>query len=310
MKQFFGVRLALFKLLLVFIGIAMTVMSFGDAMAVWKKDIGKLYDKGRTEFNEDELVSGKIEYVLDPIAILVKQKTAYEIPVKKEKTPYYLCIVPGDEMAGIETYLLIVHATDKDTINSMDSLIFSTSFALDHLGEDVKSNKKPVALETKTRPIPAEVMDYALEYMRDGESTDEELKRLMADYMLEEVDYGTLKFEPLLGIVITLIPIIWIIISRRKAQAYKSSRTHYVNQGPADNYNTAPVPRAGASGQPMRRYSPDAYEAHTYAGGISPQQGGQPMQQSGRRYDPSAYGGSSGENLGEMDSIDTTNLKL
>ena len=313
MRNAIGARLAGFKIILLVVGIAMIAMSMGDAVKIWKSDFAKLYDKSITGFNEDELVTGKIEYVIDPIATLESSQTVYGIPVSKKMTPYYLCMVPYNEKTGEDGYYLIVHATKDDTIKAMDSLVISTAFALEHYDQAVKSNKKPVSLETKTRPIPEEVMDYALEYMNDGESSDAEIKSYIADMMLEEKDFGAAKWEPLLGLVITLIPIVWFIISKKRTQAYKNSRTHYVNQGPSDPYNTAPVPRAGASGQPMRRYSPEAYNAHTYAGGISPEQGG--VQQNGqhsagRRYDPSAYGGGGDYQPGEMDSIDTSNLKL
>ncbi|WP_294490408.1 hypothetical protein [uncultured Ruminococcus sp.] len=313
MRNAIGARLAVLKVVLLVAGIAMIAMSMGDAVKIWKKDFGKLYDKGINEFNEDELVTGKVEFVLDPIATLESSQTVYGIPVSKKMTPYYLCLIPYNEKTNKEGYYLIVHATNKDTINAMDSLVISTAFALEHSDQEVQSNKKPVSLEAKTRTIPDEVMDYALEYMRDGESSDAEIKSYIADMMLEEKDYGSAKWEPLLGLVITLIPIVWFIISKKRTKSFKNSRTHYVNQGPSDLYNTPPVPREGASGQPMRRYSPDAYNAHTYAGGISPEQGGvqqNGQQPAGRRYDPSAYGGSGDYQPGEMDSIDTSNLKL
>ena len=274
MRNAIGARLAGFKIILLVVGIAMIAMSMGDAVKIWKSDFAKLYDKSITGFNEDELVTGKIEYVIDPIATLESSQTVYGIPVSKKMTPYYLCLIPYNEKTGEDGYYIIVHATKDDTIK---------------------------------------VMDYALEYMNDGESSDAEIKSYIADMMLEEKDFGAAKWEPLLGLVITLIPIVWFIISKKRTQAYKNSRTHYVNQGPSDPYNTAPVPREGASGQPMRRYSPEAYNAHTYAGGISPEQGGvqqNGQQSAGRRYDPSAYGGGGDYQPGEMDSIDTSNLKL
>ena len=283
MRNAIGARLAVLKVVLLVAGIAMIAMSMGDAVKIWKNDFGKLYDKGINEFNEDELVTGKVEFVLDPIATLESSQTVYGIPVSKKMTPYYLCLIPYNEKTNKEGYYLIVHATNKDTINAMDSLVISTAFALEHSDQEVQSNKKPVSLEAKTRTIPDEVMDYALEYMRDGESSDAEIKSY------------------------------WFIISKKRTKSFKNSRTHYVNQGPSDLYNTPPVPREGASGQPMRRYSPDAYNAHTYAGGISPEQGGMQQngqQQAGRRYDPSAYGGGGDYQPGEMDSIDTSNLKL
>ncbi|MBQ8965456.1 hypothetical protein [Ruminococcus sp.] len=311
MKHNIGVRLALFKLLLLVMGIAMIALSFGDALAIWKKDFGKVYDKGRMDYQEDQLVTGKIEYVFDPIATLESSQKVYGISVSKKMTPYYLCVIPYNETTGKDGYYIIVHATDDDTIKSMDSLISHTYFAVEHPDEEVTSNAKPVALETKTRPIPDEVMDYAIEYMNNGQTSEAEIKSLMCDMMLEEIDYGTKKYEPLLGLLVALIPVVWVLISRKRARAYKSSRTHYVNQGPRDDYNSAPVGRDGQPVQPMRRYSADAYEAHTYAGGISPQQGGIPQQPpTGRRYDPSAYGGNGDYQPGEMDSIDTTDLKL
>ena len=128
------------------------------------------------------------------------------------------------------------------------------------------------------------------------------------------MDYGTAKFYPLFGLIIALIPIVLYIVSKRRAHAYKSSRTHYVTPDTRDDYNTAPVRREGASTAPMKRYSAEAYEQHTY-GDSAPQQypssaRGTP-QKPNRRYDPSAYSNGAGSyQPGEMDSIDTTDLKL
>lgn len=291
-----NVRLAVFKVALFVIGIIMMVTTFSDAKAIWKKDFGKIYDKGIHDYNEDELVTGKIEYVFDAVATLESSQTVYGIPVSKKTTPYYLCLIPYNEATDTEGYFLIVHVTNEDNIKAMDSLVRSTSYILESDG-DVTSSTKPVALELKTRPIPEEVMDYTLEYMADGESSDAELKSMIAGYMLEETDYDSDKFLPLIGLIITLIPIIWIIVSRRKTVGYKSSRTHYVNEASTDPYNTAPVAANGTPAAPMKRYSSGAYEAHTAPGGLPQQQ-------------ETPYGGPEGYEPGEMDSIDTSNLNL
>lgn len=289
MRNFFSSRIAVFKIVAFFIGIFMMIFSMGDAIKIWKKDFGKIYDKGRTDYAEDELITGKIEYVVGTVATLESSQTVYGIPVKKELTPYYLCIIRNDEKTDAEDYCVLVHATNKDTIKAMDSLTIHTQFALAHQGEKVTSNSKPVALELKARPVPEEVMDYTMEYMKGSDMSESDIKKMFADYMLEERDFSTDKFMPLFGFIVALIPALMFIVSRKRAKAYKASRTHYVNQGPPVDYNTPP---SNAGGEPMRRYSAQAYETHSY---------------------PRGYGADSNntqETIGEMDSIDTSNLKL
>ena len=291
--MFSGGRITLFKVMLIIIGIIMMIFSMGDAVAVWKKDFGKIYDKGIHDYEEDELVTGKIEYVEGIVAEMESSQTIYGIPVKKSITPYYLCYVEHetDELWG---YFIIVHATDEDSIKAMKDLMYSPS------------SNAPIGLEFKTGTIPDEVMDYTIQYMTGADLTEHEAKSLLAPLMLEEADYNNMKLMPLFGFIIALIPTLMFIFSWRKNRAYKSSRTHYVNEASADPYNTAPTTANGAQGA-MRRYSADAYEAHTTPGGVPQETIQQP---SGRRYDPSAYSGGNTYEPGEMDSIDTSHLNL
>lgn len=277
-------RITLFKVLMIFIGVLMIIFSLGDAIAVWKKDYGKIYDKSKDDYIVDELVTGKIEFVVDAVAQLESSQTVYGIPVKKSVTPYYLCYVEyeTEELWG---YYIIVHATDEDSIKAMKDIMFSPSSAA------------PIAMEFKTRTVPDEVMDYTLEYMVGDELSEQDARMILAPLMLEEADFQQMKFLPLIGLIITIIPIIWIIVSRRKTVGYKSSRTHYVNEAPTDPYNTAPVAANGTPAAPMKRYSSGAYEAHTAPGGLPQQQ-------------ETPYGGPEGYEPGEMDSIDTSNLNL
>lgn len=277
-------RITLFKVLMIFIGVIMIIFSVGDALAVLKKDFGKLYDKGREDYEDGELVTGKVEYVIDVVAQLESSNTVYGIPVSKSVTPYYLCFVEH-ETEDAYGYFLLIHATDEDSIKAMKDLMFSPSSA------------KPIAMEFKTKIIPEEVMDYTLEYMVGDDFTEQDARDLLAPYMLEEADYGQMKLLPLIGLVITIIPIIMFIVSAKKNRAYKSSRTHYVNEAPTDPYNAPPVTANGTPAAPMRRYSADAYEAHTTPGGV-PQQQNTP------------YENPNGSASGEMDSIDTSHLNL
>ena len=288
MRNFLNSRIAVLKIAAFVIGILMMIFTMGDAVKIWKKDFGKIYDKGRTDYAEDELVTGKIEYVLGTVATLESTQTVYGIPVKKQLTPYYLCYITYDENKGKDEYCVLVHATNKDTIKTMDSLVIHTQFALEHAGEKVTSSTEPVALELKAKPIPDDVMDYTMKYLQDGETSEQEIKKLLADHMLEEQDFSTARFMPLFGFIIAAIPLLMFIVSRKRARAFKNSRTHYVNQGPANNFSAPP---SNAGGEPMKRYSAQAYEAHTYPRGYSADTNQQ---------EPSAA----------MDSIDTSNLKL
>jgi hypothetical protein len=290
MRNFLSSRIAILKVVAFFLGIFMMVFTMGDAVKIWKKDLGKIYDKGRTDYSEDELITGKIEYVFDVVATLESTETLYGIPIKKKLTPYYLCAV-SNEKTGEDGYFVIVHAKNDDTIKGLKALITHTQFVFNHAGEEVKSNVNPVALELKARPVPKEVMDYTMEYMKGSASSEKEIKAMFADYMLEEQDFSTAKFMPLFGFIIALIPLLMFIVSRKHAKAYKASRTHYVNQGPPVDYNTPP---SNAGGEPMKRYSAQAYETHTYPRGYS--------------NDNNASQGQG--TSAEMDSIDTSNLKL
>ncbi|MBP5267331.1 MAG: hypothetical protein J6Z29_01945 [Ruminococcus sp.] len=289
MRNLLSSRIAALKVAAFVIGVLMIIFSMGDAVRIWKKDFGKIYEKGRTDYAEDELITGKIEYVFGTVATLESTQTLYGIPVKKQLTPYYLCYITYDENKGKDEYCVLVHATNKDTIKTMDGLVIHTQFALDHAGEKVTSSTKPVALELKAKPIPDDVMDYTMKYLKGGETSEQEIKKMLADYMLEEQDFSTARFMPLFGFIIAAIPVLMFIVSRKRARAFKSSRTHYVNQGPPVDYNTPP---SNAGGEPMKRYSAQAYETHSY---------------------PRGYGADSNntqETIGEMDSIDTSNLKL
>ncbi|SEK78222.1 DUF6709 family protein [Ruminococcus albus] len=288
MRNFISSRIAVLKIVAFVIGILMMIFTMGDAIKIWKKDFGKIYEKGRTDYAQDELVTGKIEYVLGTVATLESTQTVYGIPVKKQLTPYYLCYITYDENKGKDEYCVLVHATNKDTIKTMDSLVIHTQFALEHAGEKVTSSTEPVALELKAKPIPDDVMDYTVKYLQGGETSEQEIKKMLADYMLEEQDFSTARFMPLFGFIIAAIPVLMFIVSRKRARAFKNSRTHYVNQGPANNFSAPP---SNAGGEPMKRYSAQAYEAHTYPHGYNADNNQQ---------EPSA----------EMDSIDTSNLKL
>lgn len=278
-------RITVLKAALIIIGIVMIIFSVGDAKAVIQKDFGKIYDKGKDDYIVDELVTGKIEYVDGVVAEMESSQTVYGIPVRKSVTPYYLCEVENDEGMG---YFLIVHATDKDSIEKLNKMMYGSDGSY--------------GMEFKTVVIPEEVMDYTLEAFAEIGIADDVAKMNMANYMLEEADYGQMKLLPLFGLLLAVVPTLMFIFSWRKNRAYKSSRTHYVNAGGGDLYNTAPA----TNGEPMKRYSAAAYEAHTTPGGV-PQENLAPQ---GRRYDPSAYSGGEGYEPGEMDSIDTTNLKL
>ena len=285
MRNFLSSRIALLKIVAFVIGIMMIIFTMGDALKIWKKDFGKIYEKGRTDYAQDELITGKIEYVIDTVATLESTQTVLGIPVKKQLTPYYLCLITNDENNGEDNYCVLVHATNKDTIKTMDSLVIH---ALEHAGEKVTSSTEHVALELKAKPIPDDVMDYTMKYLQSGGTSEREIKELLADYMLEEQDFSTARFMPLFGFIIAAIPLLMFIVSRKRARAYKNSRTHYVNQGPANNFSAPP---SNAGGEPMRRYSAQAYETHTYPRGYNADNSQQ---------EPSA----------EMDSIDTSNLKL
>ena len=292
MRNLLSSRIAALKVAAFVIGVLMIIFSMGDAVRIWKKDFGKIYEKGRTDYAEDELITGKIEYIVGKVATLESSQTVYGIPVKKKLTPYYLCIIPNDKKTGKESYYVLVHATNKDTINKMNALITPTRFVLEHPGEEVTSPHEPVALELKARPVPEEVMDFTKSYMNMGNAkmSDSDIKKTFADYMLEERDFSTDKFMPLFGIIVALIPALMFIVSRKRAKAYKASRTHYVNQGPPVDYNTPP---SNAGGEPMRRYSAQAYETHSYPRGYNTDNNNNTQ-----------------ETIGEMDSIDTSNLKL
>ncbi|WP_024857597.1 hypothetical protein [Ruminococcus albus] len=289
MRNLLSSRIAALKVAAFVIGVLMIIFSMGDAVRIWKKDFGKIYEKGRTDYAEDELITGKIEYVFGTVATLESTQTLYGIPVKKQLTPYYVCLIPYNEKTDTEGYYVLVHATNKDTIKLMDGRIIQTQFALEHPDEELTGGTGPVSLELKAKPIPDEVMDYTIKYMKNSETSEEEIKAMLADHMLEEQDFSTLKFLPLFGFIIAAIPLIMFIVSKKRAKAFKSSRTHYVDQGPPVDYNTPP---SNAGGEPMKRYSAQAYETHSY---------------------PRGYGADSNntqETIGEMDSIDTSNLKL
>ena len=44
MRTFFSRRIALLKVVAVIVGILMIVFSMGDAVKIWKKDFGKIYE--------------------------------------------------------------------------------------------------------------------------------------------------------------------------------------------------------------------------------------------------------------------------
>lgn len=288
MRNLLSSRIAALKVAAFVIGVLMIIFSMGDAVKIWKKDFGKIYEKGRTDYAEDELITGKIEYVFGTVATLESTQTLYGIPVKKQLTPYYVCLIPYNEKTDTEGYYVLVHATNKDTIKLMDGRIIQTQFALEHPDEELTGGTGPVSLELKAKPIPDEVMDYTIKYMKNSETSEEEIKAMLADHMLEEQDFSTLKFLPLFGFIIAAIPLIMFIVSKKRAKAFKSSRTHYVDQGPHVDYNTPP---SNAGGEPMKRYSAQAYETHTYPRGYNADNDQQ-------------------ERSAEMDSIDTSDLKL
>ena len=291
MKQFITSRILVFKIALVVIGVIMAVFTFKDAVAIWKNDIGKIYQKGIDDYEEGELVSGKIEYVLGAVATLESTQTVYGIPVSKERTPYYLCVVPYNEKTDTEAYLLLVHATDKDTINNMEKLIYHTEFTLENPDMEITSSTEPCRIEGKTAVIPDDVMNYALEYLGDEYKSKDDLDGTMPIYMLNEMNYSIARFYPLFGVLLAAAPIVLHMINKRRAHAYKSKRIPGTEQYNAPDFNSAPVDRDGNIAAPVRRYSSDSYAAHT------------------------RYRGQTGEETsdyreGEMDSIDTTNLRL
>ena len=84
MRNLLSSRIAALKVAAFVIGVLMIIFSMGDAVRIWKKDFGKIYEKGRTDYAEDELITGKIEYVFGTVATLESTQTLYGIPVKKQ----------------------------------------------------------------------------------------------------------------------------------------------------------------------------------------------------------------------------------
>ena len=317
MKQFISSRIAMLKIVVIVIGVFMTIFYFKDAVTIWKGDQARLYEKGREDYETGELVSGKLNYALDVVATLESSQTVYGVPVTKKLTPYYLCVVPADEKTGAEGYFLIVHVTSDEGIEKLDELVDKTQAA--DSDEDY-ANIEPVYMEFTTRPVPDEVMDYAVEYLDDGTWSEDERRESIAICMLDETKFSAVRFFPLVGLVIALVPILLYFISKKRVHSYKSSRTHYVAPDNGIDYNTPPERRDGADPTATRRYSADAYERYSTRG-IQPEEdtnsndkndgrkGRKQPDGPVRRYDPSAYSGGAGTyEPGKMDEIDLSVL--
>ena len=266
----------LIYVLVVIVGIMLTMVSFTDALAIFKNDIGKLSTKSINDLEEDQLLRGQVEYVITPVAELESTRTVNGIPVSKSVTPYYLVYVNETKKMpdGGYGFYCVMHITDKKTIKKMDNLIFHTAtvFKAQEQGSTITSSTvKPVGLEFKTLKMPDEVQDYTYESDWFEGMSRSEIRACTADLMLEQKDFSTLKYEPFMGIGLILIATIVFILAKPR---YKTKRTHYVNEGPSDQelmdkYNAPPTPytnntQGNISGTSApRRYNPAQYEQNS-----------------------------------------------
>ncbi len=249
-------------------GIMLTMVSFEDSVNIFKKNISKLSTKTMNDVSLDELLTGKVEYVIQPVAELETTRTINGIPVKKERTPYYLVYVNEDKKMpdGDYGFFVIIHATDKDTIEKMDSLMLHTQNYLDAVssgGSITSSTVKPQSLEFKALAIPDEVMEYTYECEWFEGISQKEIDSMTCDMMLEEKNFDTLKYEPFMGIGVILLATLIFIATKPR---YKTKRTHYVNEYPSDKelidkFNAPPTPYNGSTNpNAARRYNPASYE--------------------------------------------------
>ena len=263
-------------LVLLIIGLAMIITSVMDALTLFKEGSRNISNLEMEDYADGDMVTGKVELVLDVVATLETSDTIYGIPYHKSETPYYLIWVHTDHDYG-ETYgyFMLLHAKKESTIKTLDNIMDDTyNFMTDETGNYVM-NTKGLVVDTKCVSTPKEVRDYTKEYFDEVFPGYDD--RCVMDVTLEQTDYGRTKMLPFLGLAVMVIPTIIFIASKKKTQTYKNSRTTYVNEGPSTE-------------SLMSEY------------GSAPAAGG------GRRYNPDAYAGSTSENLGQMDEISLDDL--
>ena len=219
------------------IGLFMTISSAKDAITLLKDDPADLNDKKISGYNEGEMVEGNMRFAFDIIAKLETSRTVYGIPVNKTETPYYL-VYSSDSSQSENGHYVVMHLTDKNSMVRLHSLmVYTKNLLAKGDAEKFYKNTEPYMVKTKTVEMPKEVKEYLYQYFEESGMTKAECDEMVADCVLEEIDYSQTKVLPFIGLGLMLVASLIFVPTRIK----KKPKTTYVNEFPAGGF----VPQNG-----------------------------------------------------------------
>lgn len=199
-------------LIIMFVGLVILAMSATDFYSLIFRGVKGFEDVTSAEFSKGQMFSGKIGIVADEVASLERSKTLYGIPYSTNKTPCYL-IMTEDGYA-------VIHVGSESMQKNMDS---NMRDAWD-LFESDKAEDFPegVYAQAKAVKMPSELKFIMRDYFLAAGYTEEEIKEILPEVLLEEVDFEIIKMKFAVGVGVFCVPLIALAVMSAGERRKKS----------------------------------------------------------------------------------------
>ena len=243
------------SILVIMIGLILTVLSVSDAYGLTFRH-RKLLDKSYATLENNEMISGDIDYVVARLDRGKLTKKIFGIPYKKADCGYYLIVLTNKEN-NVAGYVLF-EAEDTSKLDELNTATLEV-LAGTRAPEDMPS---PYALDAKATEITDDERAM-LDAHFDGTSDPGDPQLLMGEnweaslYVLRETSYTMMIVQLAVALGITLIGIVMLIVFNRLKP--EEGETVYVNESP-DSLAGLSEPVSSAEGIIAER-AEDAEEA-------------------------------------------------
>ncbi|GEM_PF-4588607 len=218
------------SILVIMIGLVLTVLSVSDAYGLAFRH-RKLLDKSYTNLENNEMISGDIDYVVAKLDRGTMTKKIFGIPYKKVDCGYYLIVLTSKEN-NVAGYVLI-EAEDTSKLDELHSATLEV-LAGTRAPEDMPS---AYTLDAKATEITDD--EHAmLDAHFDGTGDPNDPQLLMGEnweaslYVLRETGYTVMIVQLCVGLGIVLIGAVLLIVFNRLKPV--EGETVYVNESPDD----------------------------------------------------------------------------
>lgn len=191
------------------LGILIGAFGIGDTIKIMGDDITDLNATTIGELKTGELAQGDLFQAFDEVAVEKTTRSYGGIPTGSSETPYYLVHV-GDHFA-------VLSCGNKDIQSKIEKLMDETWDLWE--SEDMPSST--VFVTTKVIAMPEKVFGYTQDYCEEWGMTASEFDSLVeTDYVLNVVQYNTMKIIPFIGFgvgILCAVIFVVILVKRKKA---------------------------------------------------------------------------------------------